>query len=173
VISSVDYADDLFQRVDDGDNAAAVESSAPRTRELIAARIESFVDDVDDNRLQSGSFERVSDDDSESESLASNVESEEIEIAEKASTKKSRVGKLLSSLGAKKRAPSKRSSTKKPATAVSEDAETADENNYADAEASLDDSGSRAEFATRRGGRRRRRPSKAGATEPTASDAPG
>ena len=180
VISSVDYRDDSFQRVDDGDNAEAGESAPPRTREPIAARIESFVDDVDDNRLQSGSFQRVSDDDAESESASSSPDTREIELAEKqprerATAKKSRVGKLLSSLGAKKKAPTKRSSSKKAAKEpVSDDAETPDdapaETSYADAEASLDEYNSRAEFATRRGGRRRRRPSKASA--PTDLDAP-
>ncbi len=175
VISSADYRDDSFQRVDDGDSAEAVESSVARRREPVAARIQSFDDDVDDNRLQSGSFERISDDEAESESVASGVESEETEVTEKperTTTKKSRVGKLLSSLGAKKKAPTKRSSTKKPATLVSDEAETADENSYADAEASLKDTGSRAELATRRGGRRRRRPTKGAATEAPASDAP-
>ncbi|MGH9930435.1 MAG: Rne/Rng family ribonuclease [Pyrinomonadaceae bacterium] len=179
VISSVDYRDDSFQRVDDGDNAEAGESAAPRTREPIAARIQSFVDDVDDNRLQSGSFQRVSDDDAESESAAGSLDTREIELGEKqprenATTKKSRVGKLLSSLGAKKKAPTKRASSKKAAKEPVSDAETTDEEpletSYADAEASVDENNSRAEFATRRGGRRRRRPSKASA--PTDVDLP-
>ena len=71
VISNVDYRDESFQRVDDGDNAEPVESAAPRTREPIAAHIESFVDDVNENVLQGGSFQRVSDDESESENAAS------------------------------------------------------------------------------------------------------
>jgi ribonuclease G len=174
VISSADYRDDLFQRVDDGDNPEAVESATPRRWEPVAAHIETFVDDVDDTRLQAGSFERVSDDDAESESPATVIESDD-EVTEKqarGTTKKSRVGKLLSSLGAKKKAPGKRSSTKKPPTAVAEEAEMTDESSYADAEASLDDRGSRAELATRRGGRRRRRPSKASATDAAVSDSP-
>lgn len=180
VLSSVDY-DDSFQRVDDGDSF--VESSlASRVREPIAARIESFIDEVDDSRLQSGSFQRVSDDEAESERISSFAETKEIEVAEeepaqeRTSTKKSRVGKLLSSLGAKKKTPTKRASSKKTKEPVSEDPQTADdstvESSYADAEASLDDNGSRADFATRRGGRRRRRPSKAsaGATDASAGD---
>jgi ribonuclease G len=173
VISSADYRDDSFQRVDD-DSADAGESSTPRTRETIAARIESFVDDVDDHRLPTGSFERVSDDEAESDNLANGSDSEEIEAAEKSpAPKKSRVGKLLSSLGAKKKAPSKRSSSKKPASPVADEVETPEEeNSYADAEASVDDRGSRAELATRRGGRRRRRPTKGAAGEPTAAESP-
>jgi ribonuclease G len=180
VISSVDYSRDSFQRVDDGDNAEPGES-VPRTREAVAARIESFVDDVDDNLLRGGSFERVSDDEVESEAVARSAAETEIEVEEKqprerASTKKSRVGKLLSSLGAKKKT-SKRTATKKPARLAANDTGTesldnaAAEDVYADAEARLEEQSSRAEFATRRGGRRRRRPSKAAVSDAAASDA--
>ena len=187
VISSVDYSADSFQRVDDGDNAAAGESAAPRTREPIAAHIESFVDDVDENLLRGGSFERVSDDEAEADAGASSVTETETAVAEKqprerASTKKSRVGKLLSSLGAKKKPAGKRASTKKPAkelAATDADVENAEavnnaagEDVYADAEARLEEKSSRAEFATRRGGRRRRRPSKAAASDAAVSDTP-
>ena len=171
VISSVDYRDDSFQRVDDGDSAEVAGSVAPRLREPIAARIESFVDEVEDHRLQSASFQRISDDDAEVESASFGGYAAETEVAddqprERAASKKSRVGKLLSSLGAKKKAPSKKSPSKKVVKeAISENGEILDdapmENSYADAEASVDEPGSRAEFATRRGGRRRRRPSKA------------
>jgi ribonuclease G len=181
VISSVDYRDDSFQRVDDGDTGDAV--TAPRTRKQIAARIESFIEDVDDSSLQSGSFERVSDDEAEAEAASSNTaEAQEIEKQprERTSTKKSRVGKLLSSLGTKKKTTSKRSSTRKPAKEVTADdaetGETADSattNSYADAAASLEETNSRAEFATRRGGRRRRRPSKASAADVAAADTNG
>jgi ribonuclease G len=181
VISSVDYRDDSFQRVDDGDTAEVAGSAVPRIREPIAARIESFVDEVEDNRLQSASFQRVSDDDAEVENFSSSAYSAETEVAddqprERAASKKSRVGKLLSSLGAKKKAPSKKSTSKRAVKeAVSENGEIPDdapqENSYADAEASVDEPGSRAEFATRRGGRRRRRPSKASA--PTDGEAAG
>lgn len=186
VISSVDYSGDSFQRVDDGDSAEPVESASSRTRKPVAARIESFVDDVDENLLRGGSFERVSDDEAESDAIASSAGSPETELEEKprerASTKKSRVGKLLSSFGAKKKSSNKRSSTKKPVKelpAAGADAESPEslanapaEDVYADAEASLEEKGSRAEFATRRGGRRRRRPSKATASDTSASDAP-
>ena len=186
VISSVDYSGDSFQRIDDGENAEPVESASSRTREPVAARIESFVDNVDENLLRRGSFERVSDDEAESEAIASSSGEPEPELEEKprerASTKKSRVGKLLSSLGAKKKPSNKRSSTKKPdkeLAAADEDAETtgtvansAAEDVYADAEAALEEKGSRAEFATRRGGRRRRRPSKGATSDAASSDTP-
>jgi ribonuclease G len=181
VLSSVDYRDDSFQRVDDGDSADTDQSAAPRSREPIAARIESFIDDVDDDRPQAGSFERISDDESEPEHLAGGPETTETEVTEKqprerASTKKSRVGKLLSSLGSKKKASTKRSSSKKAVKeSVSEEAEAADNaqtETYSDADASLEDNSSRADFATRRGGRRRRRPSKAAGADAGSADLP-
>lgn len=180
VLSGVDYRDDSFQRVDDGDTGNT--GAAPRTREQIAARIESFIDDVDDSKLEGGSFERVSDDEAETEISSSSLEETpgtEKQPRERASTKKSRMGKLLSSLGAKKKATSKRSSPRKSAKeALSDDAETTADNstaegNYADAEASLEEQDSRAEFATRRGGRRRRRPSKASAADAAVADPSG
>jgi ribonuclease G len=181
VISSVDYRDDSFQRVDDGDSVEVAGGAAPRIREPIAARIESFVDEVEDNRLQGASFQRVSDDDAEVESASiggyvTETEEADDQPRERTASKKSRVGKLLSSLGAKKKAPTKKSPGKKAVKeAVSENGEIPDdapmENSYADAEASVDEPGSRAEFATRRGGRRRRRPSKASA--PTDVEAAG
>jgi ribonuclease G len=182
VISSVDYSGDSFQRVDDGDSAEPVESASSRTRKPVAARIESFVDDVDQNLLRGGSFERVSDDEAEANADSAGVTETELEEKprERASTKKSRVGKLLSSLGAKKKSSNKRTATKKPAkelAAADVDAESTEivangpaEDVYADAEASLEEKGSRAEFATRRGGRRRRRPSKGAASDASSSD---
>jgi ribonuclease G len=181
VLRTVDYRDDSFQRVDDGDAGDSRQSAAPRTREPIAARIESFIDDVEEeDRLQTGSFERISDDESETQDLAGAWEPTDTEVTEKqprerVSTKKSRVGKLLSSLGAKKKASTKRSSSKKAVKeSVSEDADMTDNPQVEtyDAEASLDVNGSRAEFATRRGGRRRRRPSKAGGAEATGPESP-
>ena len=182
VISTVEYGGDSFQRVDDGDNADSAGSAVARTREPIAARIESFVDDVDEDLLRGGSFERVSDDEAEGVNALSSAEAtEDKQPRERAATKKSRVGKLLSSLGAKKK-PTKRSSTKRPAKelaateTLAERADTVDngsaEDSYSDAEASLEETDSRAEFATRRGGRRRRRPSKAAASDATGSDTP-
>jgi ribonuclease G len=184
VISAEDYRDGSFQRIDDGDVSGLLDNGPPRTREPIAAHIESFVDDVDDNTLHSGSFERVSDDeDAETarDASGSRMDSaEEIgtQSRERASSKRSKVGKLLTSLTGKKRASSKRSLTKKPtkelAADESEGAEAANdataEDSYMDADVRLMEKGSRAEFATRRGGRRRRRPSKQSAADAPGSD---
>jgi ribonuclease G len=184
VLSTVDYSGDSFQRVDDGDSAVDREGGVPRPREPIAARIESFVDDVDEDMLRRGSFERISDDEAESASALSNAgasedEAEEKQPRERTATKKSRVGKLLSSIGTKKKS-TKRSSTKKPAKelasndtdaeskGVNDDANA--ESGYADTEASIQEKASRAEFATRRGGRRRRRSTKAPASGTAVSE---
>ena len=170
VLSSVDYRDDSFQRIDDG---ADVAGSAPRSREQIAARVEGFFDEVDESGLQSGSFERIVDESEIEAAEAGETEPAVVEkpTRERAGAKKSRVGKLLSSLGTKKKSTSKRSSTKKAAKETApEEAEVATaETEYTDTEASVEEPDSRAEFATRRGGRRRRRPSKGGATDAAAS----
>ncbi|MFN2514600.1 MAG: Rne/Rng family ribonuclease [Pyrinomonadaceae bacterium] len=185
VISTADYREGSFQRIDDGDVAGMVDSGRPRTREPIAAHIESFVDDVNDDTLRRGSFERVSDDEeAEIDSNASSskmASSEEIgkQSRERTSSKRSKVGKLLTGLSGKKRASAKRSSTKKPAQELAADEPGGSEapdhspgvDSYLDADASVEEKGSRAEFATRRGGRRRRRPSKQSAAEAPGSDA--
>jgi len=183
VISTADYRDGSFERIDDGDVTRAVESGPTRTREQIAAHIESFVDDVDADTLRRGSFERVSDDEeAETEPNTSGstmASSEEIgkQSRERINSKRSKVGKLLTSLSGKKRASSKRPTTKKAAKDLAADeteGEAADnvtrDESYMDADARLEEKRSRAEFATRRGGRRRRRPSKPSATDAPASD---
>lgn len=179
VLSSVDYSGDSFQRVEDADDGGGVDSGpAARTRETVSAHIESFVDEVDENLLDSGSFQRVSDDEDtgsaniNDDSAAPISDVAEKQPRERAGVKKSRVGKLLSSL-AKKKAPVKRASTKKPAKEIVADEtessevleSSAGEDSYTDSEASVDEGRSRAEFATRRGGRRRRRPSKQSGAE--------
>ncbi len=179
VISSVDYRDGSFQRVDDGEASEPGERAGSRTRKPIAAHIESFIDDVDATTLQSGSFQRVSDDEAETEDIATAATEEAPKTSERSTPKKSKMGKLLSSLGAKKRTPSKRVSTKKPSKEVAPDEadlsagadEAGAKDTYANAEARLDEGRSRAEFATRRGGRRRRRPSKQSPSDAPAADA--
>ncbi|MBC8031484.1 MAG: Rne/Rng family ribonuclease [Pyrinomonadaceae bacterium] len=187
VLSLDDYRDPSFQRIDDGDDAGAA-NTAP-TRNRVAAHIEGFDDQIDDTTLVGGSFERISDDEAiESQITASTTKSkspvneETEEAAEESSTAKSKIGKLLARATGKKRAPTKRASTKKPAKEAAAESEAADTSaiaeessteTLADAEASIDEGRSRAEFATtRRGGRRRRRPSKAGGADAGGADAP-
>ena len=174
LLGSVGFGDDSFQRIDDGE--AVGESLPPRTREQVAAHIERFVDEVD-QPSPTLSFQRVSDDEetaeTESPSAAETADEEVKPARGRTASKKSRLGKLLNSVSGKKKAASKRSSSKKTAKDKAADTETAindSAESYNDAEASVEDSQSRAEFATRRGGRRRRRPTKgsADASEATA-----
>lgn len=175
VLSGVDYRDDSFQRIDDGESVESEQPGQTRTREQVSAHLESFVDDVDINPLQSGSFQRISDDEGEPQAPPvadiELVESPEEEPEEPAPTKRSRVGKLLGSLGAKKKPASKRSSSRKVAKEPETSAEAEGSGaKLEDAAASLESDNSRAEFATRRGGRRRRRPTKASASEDGAAE---
>ncbi|MBA2704239.1 MAG: Rne/Rng family ribonuclease [Blastocatellia bacterium] len=170
-----------FQRVADDEEDLIASGTSPRARETVAAHIEGFVDDVADTPLQGGGFHRISDDEeSANESSLSGAGATEVEEAESTSrgrttAKRSRLGKLLNSVAGKKK-PAPRRSTKKPAREIaadnSEAAQGEKSETYEDAEASLTDGGSRAEFATRRGGRRRRRPTKTSAGEATAEAAP-
>jgi ribonuclease G len=184
VISSSELRDGSFQRVaDDEEDSATVFDISRRTRAPISAHIEGFVDDVAETTLQASGFHRVSDDeDTANASSMSGADTtpEETETTAKGRTtaKRSRLGKLINSVAGKKK--STKRSTKKPAREIA--AEASDDNEtsevesslepYEDSEARLSDGGSRAEFATRRGGRRRRRPTKSGAAEATTETAP-
>ena len=179
LLSSVDYRDESFQRIDDGESMA--ESAPSRTRELVAAHLETFIDEVDPHSSQSASFQRVSDDDETQSDAEPEIASEPVDEAKprgRSAPRKSRLGKLLNSVSGKKKTATKRSSSKKSAKdrtadqgADAETSESQSSESYGDSEASVEDSPSRAEFATRRGGRRRRRPTKAETSE-AAVDAP-
>ncbi len=181
VMSASELRGGSFQRVADDEEDLIASGTSPRARETVAAHIEGFVDDVADTPLQGGGFHRISDDEeSANESSLSGAGATEVEEAESTSrgrttAKRSRLGKLLNSVAGKKK-PAPRRSTKKPAREIaadnSEAAQGEKSETYEDAEASLTDGGSRAEFATRRGGRRRRRPTKTSAGEATAEAAP-
>ena len=145
------FGSDTFERVDDGDYT---EQEPIRAEHRPAeAHLSGFVDDVSDETSRSFEFQRISDDEEEA---APAVESAPAKRARKAASKK-RATKGATKTASKKRATSKKSSKKK-AGAASE--ESASGEAYADSEASVMESQSRGEFATRRGGRRRRRPNK-------------
>ncbi len=181
VMSASELRGGSFQRVADDEEDLIASGTSPRARATVAAHIEGFVDDVADTPLQGGGFHRISDDEeSANESSLSGAGATEVEEAEstargRTTAKRSRLGKLLNSVAGKKK-PAPRRSTKKPAREIaadnSEAAQGEKSETYEDAEASLTDGGSRAEFATRRGGRRRRRPTKTSAGEATAEAAP-
>jgi len=172
-----EYHDDAFQRVADDDELDTPHITL-RAPEPEPARVSSFVDSVAENTLNSGSFQRVSD---EEEPLdlgraIENEDFEEIEEEPKHGFVASAVEKIVSVAKGKrgaKKAPTTRSTKartaakkapvrKTVAEATIDEAEapdvTASEESFEDAEARVTSNRSRAEFATRRGGRRRRRP---------------
>lgn len=183
VLSADDYRDPSFQRIDDGDFASVANDALAQKRKPVAAHIESFDDEVDETTLKGGSFERVSDDEGLELPMAAQppamtpAAESNTAIGDEADepeeeTKTSKIGKLLARATGKKRAPTKKASTKKPAKEIALDSETSEiaeeslPESLPDAEASVAEGRSRAEFATtRRGGRRRRRPTKSGAAE--------
>lgn len=171
-----------FQRIADDDEAGA--APLPRARELEAARVRSFVDEVADESSRSLSFERVSDDEAaEAPAMAAAsltptaVEPEFVEpaVIEKKPARRSPAAKEPG--GRKKKASviGRLFKSKK----VEDDEletegvapETAAEAVVPDADAAITTGRVHEEFATRRGGRRRRRPSSkrpsAGEGEPT------
>ncbi len=166
------YEPGSFQRVDDGDDPERSPLEL-RPYEPVAAHLDGFVDDVDNETLRAGSFERVSDD--EDSRTPVTVESEEQSEGKELATtegevapKKSRGTRKTAASKSSKKAPAKKAATKKAskrkAGATDDETESAEGSEPTlfeeDGEARITGSRSRGEFATRRGGRRRRRPSK-------------
>ena len=156
-ILSGGFASESFERVsDDGETDAEPIREAGRPRE---AHVSSFIDDVSPQTFSGGGFQRISDD--EEDAVAAQVEEEKpAKRSRKAAAgpeKKKRTSKAATKTASKKKASSKKSS-KKRASDGETDGEPIGE--YTDADARVSETQSRGEFATRRGGRRRRRPSK-------------
>jgi ribonuclease G len=148
---------DVFERIDDGDSAEPIVREGQRPRE---AHVSTFVDDVDSELFSGGGFERISDDEEEA-AAAVEAETQTGKRPRKSAAKK-RTRSTSGAKGAsKKRTPIKKASKKRASAAETEsEGDEPGVEVYTDSEASLGDSQSRGEFATRRGGRRRRRPSK-------------
>jgi len=161
---------DSFERIDDGatDVEPIREAGPPRE-----AHVSSFVDDVEADTFHGVSFERISDDEEEVGDVV--TEKSAGKRARKSAAqgdKKKRATKTASKTGAAKKKSSKKSSKKRAATGDSSDSETVDAvpGGYADSEARIVEGQSHGEFATRRGGRRRRR---SGKNKPQATAAEG
>jgi ribonuclease G len=154
LLSSGALGDPSFQRVDDGSDlfgdGRGEEMQPPATEE---AHLERFIDEVPSQTLHQGSFQRISDEEEELAQAASQPGRRTRKAASTDSKKNTARG--ASKTSSKRKASTKRSS-KKRAAAATEPASEA----YNDSEAHLFDISSRAEFTTRRGGRRRRRPNK-------------
>ena len=163
MLSSGAMGDPSFQRVDDGadpyGDGLMAESARRAPQE---AHLETFVDDLPSETLRQGSFERISDDEEGTYSTPEPPVRRGRKSASAGEAKK-RTSRGASKTPVKKKASTKRSSKKRAAGSAES------EGNYGDADAQLFDNQSRAEFATRRGGRRRRRPSK---NKPSATPAP-
>src|SRR6266704_2646604 len=170
-----------FQRIEDDSEVSA---EAPRQHELIPASVGDFVDDIAEERLGGPSFERVSDDadgGGEGKSpidLVRNLfrRSKKNDAAESGQPERKPHSRRASKSAPneEKHAIEDERSAAPPEFSEEFDAsskamglesrEAADET-YPDAEASLTSGRAHEEFATRRGGRRRRRPKKSATGE--------
>jgi Rne/Rng family ribonuclease len=147
-----------FQRIADDEDSTDMPLPA-RTRELEPARVRDFVDEVVDESSRGLSFERISDDE---------AAEAEPEAAEKRPTRRSPTTKEPTTRRKKAGVIGRLFKTKK---SEDEPVEAEGAVETAPSEATLPDSEARIttgrvheEFATRRGGRRRRRPTKQSAT---------
>jgi ribonuclease G len=146
-----------FQRIADDDDS----NGAPlaRAREIEAARVQDFVDEVADESSRSLSFERVSDD----EAVEVTPLAVENAVVERRSTRRSPTTKEPASRRKKTGVISRFFKTKKAEDSPELDNETpvteTSGESFPDSEASVTTGRVHEEFATRRGGRRRRRPS--------------
>ncbi|CAN5739292.1 hypothetical protein BH20ACI3_BH20ACI3_27520 [soil metagenome] len=193
VLPSGGYQDAAFQRIDDGEDTSDQGRTRMRAPEAIAAHVKSFVDSVDGETLPGGTFQRISDDEeTEQVRVPSAFEAEAYEAKEAFELAAPAVDKIVSagrrktgtrkpaSKNPKTRGPSKKAPTKRGAKSVTGNAvnsesptETSADTGLEDSEARVTGNRSRGEFATRRGGRRRRRPPlKAKTTAGAVQDAP-
>jgi ribonuclease G len=136
------------------DNVGAQIREAGRPRE---AHVSSFVDDVAPDTLGIGGFQRISDDEEEAARLEVVEEKPASKRSRKAAgtEKKKSTSKAASKTAASKKKTASKKSSKKRASAEAEPSLE-----YTDSEARMSENQSRGEFATRRGGRRRRRTGK-------------
>ncbi len=159
-----------FQRVDDSDVIAESGVATSRAPETIAAHVETFIDEAPDEPLGRHSFQRVSDDEE--------VQAPAQEEDQASDPKKSRTRKSAAGRSSKKTTPGRKSSGGRKRAKRSAETDNTSESEsdprselpFEDADARITGGRSRAEFATRRGGRRRRRPGK---PKPATTEAPG
>jgi ribonuclease G len=171
VMPSSGYRDESFQRIDDSDLSEGSVDAGGRMKSPVAAHVEGFIDEFDDKAIVRGTFERVSDEEEiEAELVTSRRGKKSDEEAEGSAAKKKRAPrKAAASKSGQKKVASKKASKKRSSkSAKSEEGE-----DLQDGEARVSSGRSRAEFATRRGGRRRRRPGKQNAAGTENSDSNG
>ena len=146
------FGSESFERVADDEADAEPIREGSRPQE---AHVSSFIDDLGPETMPSVGFQRISDDEEEAIALDGIAEKPSKRSRKPAAGGKKRPSKAATKTPSKKKASSKKSSKKRAASAESEESETM---SYGDSEARVTDGQSRGEFATRRGGRRRRRP---------------
>jgi ribonuclease G len=192
LLPTVGQENPSFQRIDDGDDTAAQGGIIMRAPETIAARVNTFVDTVDELTLPGGTFQRVSDDDDAAQApTAAELQADADEEPEAPGFAARAVEKIVNvarrkaprkpaaSKSAKPRATNKKAPAKKRAKSVTESEvdpeppiDTTADTGLEDSEARITENRSRGEFATRRGGRRRRRPLKPKTTGTADTDIP-
>ena len=164
-----------FQRVDDG--GSFVETMPARLYEIEAAHVRDFVDEIADESSRSVNFQRVSDEEQQDQSEADENEarsprrSGSKKTAAHASDRRRKRSGVISRFFKSKKNEEERS---EPGSENAVEAETSSEfespdEPYPDTEARITSGRAHEEFATRRGGRRRRRPRRTqsnGETEP-------
>ncbi len=141
-----------FQRIADDEDASDAPPPA-RTPEIASASVRNFVDEVIDESSRGFSFERISDDEaSEPEAEATEKKPARRSSPNTAARRKKAgvIGRLFKS----------KKTDDEPAEAESVTETENPEESHPDAEAGITTGRAHEEFATRRGGRRRRRPSK-------------
>jgi ribonuclease G len=148
---STGLGSDSFERVSDDETESEV--MVREGRQMPEAHVAGFVDDVETNALASRSFERISDDEEIGGAGSPARKGRKASAGSESSKKKRTRSAGTTKAASKKKASSKRSKKAAGGTDESEDG-------YSDAEAAIGETPARAEFATRRGGRRRRRSSK-------------
>ena len=149
-----------FQRVADDEEAA--EPAARRNREIEAAHVRDFVDEVVDESSRSLSFQRVSDEEAPAplEEIAKPAARRGPAKKETATSRGRKSGGVISRFFKSKKSEDEVAPAEETTATESEIAEVS----FPDAEAGITTGRPHEEFATRRGGRRRRRPGKKSAT---------
>lgn len=147
-----------FQRIADEEEATTISRTAPQ---IEAAHVDHFVDELAPQTSRDASFQRVSDDE-ESQASASESAESIIEAPAKAEPAGKRRKRSSSSVIGRLFKSKKSEEDENAAAETAEPtAETATDP-VPDAEAGITTARPHEEFATRRGGRRRRRPTKRG-----------
>ena len=137
-----------FQRVADADDA---EVAAARPRAIEEAHVREFVDEVADESSRGAAFQRVSDDEEQRLDSEAATETPRTPSGSRSRKKPSMISRFFKS---------KKSEDEDEGDATNTTSTEAVDELNADGEASITSGRAHEEFATRRGGRRRRRPTK-------------